>query len=207
MSDDRYVPARSDYEPRAGRRINYPIHDTFTHRVYYLEYTLDSCIADGENTVEVILGNGWYNQHEKIAAILGEGSVWIDSEFSVCTVALKREFYNEFENSYCGGVQGTDAFALDLGIGNRISFEGGKLTAKPHLPKNLGYAKGFLETRFGRINFLYEFIILKFGYVTVIFFKPGKPVFAVCFIKQRHKFVMAFTGVRISYKKRLLALR
>lgn len=178
---------------------------------------------------------------KKIADILGEGSVWIDSEFSVCTVALKREFYNEFENSYCGGVQGADAFALDLGIGNRnmadrlaekyeklgrfdtgmfgaavkhlfyhilgISFEGGKLTAKPHLPQNLGYAKGFLETRFGRINFLYEFIILKFGYVTVMFFKPGKPVFAVCFIKQRHKFVMAFTGVRISYKKRLLALR
>ena len=72
VSDDRYVPAWSDYEPRLGRRINYPIHDTFTHRVYYLEYILDSYIENGENTVEVILGNGWYNQHEKTA----EGDLW-----------------------------------------------------------------------------------------------------------------------------------
>ena len=75
VSDDRYVPAWLDYEPRVGRRINYPIHDTFTHRVYYLEYTLDSYIANGENAVEVILGNGWYNQHERLT----EGDLWYGS--------------------------------------------------------------------------------------------------------------------------------
>lgn len=32
--------------------------------------------------------------------------------------ALKAAYYNEADNTFCGGVQGADAFALDIGLGN-----------------------------------------------------------------------------------------
>lgn len=35
VSDDMYNPAWTDYEPREGRRLLYPIHDTFTHRIFF----------------------------------------------------------------------------------------------------------------------------------------------------------------------------
>ena len=32
--------------------------------------------------------------------------------------ALKAAYYSEADNTFCGGVQGADAFALDIGLGN-----------------------------------------------------------------------------------------
>ncbi|MBO5060379.1 MAG: family 78 glycoside hydrolase catalytic domain [Clostridia bacterium] len=72
VSDDLLVPAWSDYEPRENRRLLYPISDTFTHRVYYLEYDVSKYLKSGENEITVILGNGWYNQRGRTA----EGDLW-----------------------------------------------------------------------------------------------------------------------------------
>lgn len=71
ISEDKYVPAWSDYEPRDNRRILYPINDTFTHRVYYLEYDISE-ITEEDNLLEVHLGNGWYNQRDRVV----EGDFW-----------------------------------------------------------------------------------------------------------------------------------
>ena len=38
VSEDLLVPSWSDYEPRKERRLLYPLHDTFSHRIYYLDY-------------------------------------------------------------------------------------------------------------------------------------------------------------------------
>ena len=72
VSDDICVPAWSDYEPRENRTYLYPIHDTFSHRIYYLDYDITSYLEVGENALEIWLGNGWYNQYVRTA----EGELW-----------------------------------------------------------------------------------------------------------------------------------
>lgn len=64
---DYYVPAQSDYIKRDTAAFNYPIHDTFTHRVYYLTYDVSSYLCDGENVLEMVLGNGQFRQTERVA--------------------------------------------------------------------------------------------------------------------------------------------
>lgn len=65
VSEDVLNPVWSDYEPRLDRRMLYPIQDTFTHRIYYKEYQVTDFLQEGHNRIEVLLGNGWYNQHER----------------------------------------------------------------------------------------------------------------------------------------------
>lgn len=72
ISEDLFVPAWSDYEPRVNRRLLYPINDSFTHRVYYLKYDVSSQLCIGNNTLEIWLGNGWYNQNVRNI----EGDLW-----------------------------------------------------------------------------------------------------------------------------------
>ncbi len=72
VSEDLHNPVWSDYQPRENRRILYPIHDTFTHRVYYRVYDVTSLLQEGENVIEVLLGNGWFNQRERNV----EGDFW-----------------------------------------------------------------------------------------------------------------------------------
>ena len=67
VGEDYYVPAQSDYCKRDTASFNYPIHDTFTHRVYYLNYDLSGLVHDGENVLEMVLGNGQFRQKERIA--------------------------------------------------------------------------------------------------------------------------------------------
>ncbi|WMJ23181.1 family 78 glycoside hydrolase catalytic domain [Paludicola sp. MB14-C6] len=67
VSDDYLVPALSDYQKRSLSKLTYPISDTFTHRIYYMNYDLTSYLCDGENVLEIMLGNGWYRQYERVA--------------------------------------------------------------------------------------------------------------------------------------------
>ena len=62
VSDEVLVPPVSDYGKRDLSTLHYPIHDTFSYRVYYCRYSLTDYLKRGENTVEVQLGNGYYRQ-------------------------------------------------------------------------------------------------------------------------------------------------
>lgn len=75
VSEDVLTPAWTDYEPRENRRLLYPLQDTFTHRILYREYDVTEYLVQGENCLEVLLGNGWYNQHERNI----EGDLWYGS--------------------------------------------------------------------------------------------------------------------------------
>lgn len=66
VSDDRFVPVVSDYGPRPLENFGYPLHDEVTHRVYYCRYDVTSMLREGENTLSIQLGNGWYRQKERI---------------------------------------------------------------------------------------------------------------------------------------------
>ena len=84
VSDDLLVPAWSDYEPRENRRLLYPLSDTFSHRIYYMEYDILPYLNAGENKLEVWLGNGWYNQHVRNV----EGDLWYDAPKLAYTIKL-----------------------------------------------------------------------------------------------------------------------
>lgn len=54
----------------------------------------------------------------EIAEIIGEDSTTFARLRAERTSALHNAFYNEETHSYCGGIQGADAFAIDLGLGD-----------------------------------------------------------------------------------------
>ncbi len=64
-SDDLFVPAQSNYGSRDTSSFLYPINDTLTNRIYYLKYDITDLVHNGNNTVGIKLGNGWYNQQDK----------------------------------------------------------------------------------------------------------------------------------------------
>jgi len=67
VSEDYFMPVLSDYTARDMSAWTYPMHDETTHRVYYLTYDLLPYLIDGENLLEIRLGNGWYHQEDRIA--------------------------------------------------------------------------------------------------------------------------------------------
>lgn len=71
VTADRFIPVQSDYEKRNTSTFYYPIHDTMTYRIYYYHYDVTSLVQEGENLLEIQLGNGWYIQTERC----GEGKM------------------------------------------------------------------------------------------------------------------------------------
>ncbi len=84
ITEDRFVPALSDYEKRDLSNLLYPISDTFTHRIYFLRYDCSAALKPGENTVEIRLGNGFYRQTER--TIEGSGQFGQDLKTAFCIV-------------------------------------------------------------------------------------------------------------------------
>lgn len=62
VTDRRFMPAQTDYHPRDTSGFTYPIHDRRHYRIYYLCFDVTHLINEGENTLDILLGNGWYRQ-------------------------------------------------------------------------------------------------------------------------------------------------
>lgn len=86
VGDDLLTPAWTDYEPRDGRRLLYPLGDVRSHRVCYVDYSLTEYLKPGRNDIAVWLGNGWYNQHERNV----EGDLWYEKPKLAYTIELVR---------------------------------------------------------------------------------------------------------------------
>lgn len=71
VGNDYFLPANSLYRARSKTAFLYPTRDDFTYRCYYTVYDLTPYVKDGENRLEIALGNGWYRQTERTA----EGNV------------------------------------------------------------------------------------------------------------------------------------
>ncbi len=67
VGDEYFLPSNSIYHKRCFKSITYPINDEFTYRCYYSVYDIGEFLQDGENKLEIILGNGWYRQTDRIA--------------------------------------------------------------------------------------------------------------------------------------------
>lgn len=71
VTEDRFLPLVTDYEPRDLTQFIYPLHDHPAHRIYYSQFDVTGLIRKGENVLTIQLGNGWYRQTERVA----EGSI------------------------------------------------------------------------------------------------------------------------------------
>lgn len=65
VSDDLLVPAASTYNYRDMSGWAYPLFDKMSFRTYVMKYDISAYLIDGENTLEVMLGTGYYHQTER----------------------------------------------------------------------------------------------------------------------------------------------
>ena len=114
VTDAWFLPLVSDYEPRELTALQYPIIDTVKNRVYYHAFDVSGLLNEGENTLTIRLGNGWYRQNERCA----EGNVSfgeelktifrldIDGETALCSDGseMQRDTVTRYSNLFCGEV-------------------------------------------------------------------------------------------------------
>lgn len=87
VSTDLLTPAWSQYDSYAGKRSFYAFNDEMSSRVYYLEYDLSEYVTAGKNAIGIWLGNGWYNQHERVI----EGDFWFDKPKAIFRLRLEDQ--------------------------------------------------------------------------------------------------------------------
>lgn len=75
VGNDVLAPAQTDYDRRQVRHALYPFDDQTTKRVSYLTYDVSEYLREGENAAGVVLGDGWYNQRDRVE----EGWLWYGS--------------------------------------------------------------------------------------------------------------------------------
>ncbi len=72
VSDELFTPAQTDYAYRPNLEEKYNLKFNVTYRVLYLTYDIADYLQIGENTVSIIVGNGYWRQRE----ILTEGTYY-----------------------------------------------------------------------------------------------------------------------------------
>lgn len=63
ISDDLFLPLTTDFE----KRENFPTGEIISgHRIYVPEYDITNLLKDGENTVAIHFGGGWYTCEDEV---------------------------------------------------------------------------------------------------------------------------------------------
>ena len=62
VSDDLLVPNATCYSERDLSKLEYALHDKMSFRIYAMKYDISDYLIEGENTLAVMIGNGYYNQ-------------------------------------------------------------------------------------------------------------------------------------------------
>lgn len=65
VSDDLLVPNATCYNERDLRKLVFPLDDQLSYRIYCMKYDISDYLIEGENTLAVMLGNGYYNQIDR----------------------------------------------------------------------------------------------------------------------------------------------
>lgn len=84
LTDERFIPALSDYHRRDLTGATFPIFDTLCHRRYYLEYDITDLLTEGRNVFAAHVGGGWYKQVENGGEKM---PVWGDPSLIFCMIA------------------------------------------------------------------------------------------------------------------------
>lgn len=67
VSDDLLVPNATCYSERDLHKLTFPLDDELSYRIYAMKYDVTDYLCDGENTLAVMVGNGYYNQVVRMA--------------------------------------------------------------------------------------------------------------------------------------------
>ena len=89
VSDYVLTPSQTNYDRRNLRNLLYYYDDQSTTRVFYNIFDVTDDLIPDQNTIGIILGNGWYNQRDRIA----EGWMWYDTPRFI--LQLEVEYGNE----------------------------------------------------------------------------------------------------------------
>lgn len=74
IGDQVLAPAVTNYDKRSLKKLLYHYDDQSTQRVFYNVFDVTENLKEQNNVIGVILGNGWYNQRDRIV----EGYMWYD---------------------------------------------------------------------------------------------------------------------------------
>ncbi len=72
VGDEVLSPNQTNYDLRDLDQLAYPFDDKTAQRVCYETYDIARLLRPGTNVVGAMLGNGWYNQRDRVA----EGLMW-----------------------------------------------------------------------------------------------------------------------------------
>jgi len=75
VGDQVMAPLVTNYDKRELKNLIYYYDDQSTQRVLYNTFDVTTMLRKGYNAIGVILGNGWYNQRERIV----EGWMWYNT--------------------------------------------------------------------------------------------------------------------------------
>lgn len=74
IGDQVLAPAVTNYDKRSLKKLLYPYDDQSTQRVLYNVFDVTSHLKKQKNVIGMVLGNGWYNQRDRVV----EGHMWYD---------------------------------------------------------------------------------------------------------------------------------
>ncbi|WP_212973308.1 family 78 glycoside hydrolase catalytic domain [Bacillus sp. J14TS2] len=87
IGDHVLVPNWTDYDNRQIEGLLYPFDDQTSKRVNYIQYSVTEDLIQGENSVGLMLGNGFYNQVERTV----EGKMSYSSPKLILQLAIQYE--------------------------------------------------------------------------------------------------------------------
>ena len=85
VGDQVLAPAVTNFDRRPLKKMLYFFDDQSNQRVLYNTFDVTSLVQKTENTVGVLLGNGWYNQRDRTV----EGCMWYDTPRLLCQLEIE----------------------------------------------------------------------------------------------------------------------
>ena len=85
VGDQVLAPAVTNFDRRPLKKMLYFFDDQSNQRVLYNTFDVTSLVQKAENTVGVLLGNGWYNQRDRTV----EGCMWYDTPRLLCQLEIE----------------------------------------------------------------------------------------------------------------------
>lgn len=88
IGDQILAPAVTNYDKRSLKKLLYQYDDQSTQRMLYNVFDVSKNLKKGDNAIGVILGNGWYNQRNRVI----EGHMWYDAPKMILQLEIE---YND----------------------------------------------------------------------------------------------------------------
>ncbi|MDB4583604.1 family 78 glycoside hydrolase catalytic domain [Draconibacterium sp.] len=85
VGDQVLAPAQTNYDKRALPKLLYHYDDQSTNRVFYNTFDVTDQLQKGKNAIAMILGNGWYNQRDRMV----EGVLWYSTPRLICQLEIE----------------------------------------------------------------------------------------------------------------------